>query len=72
MELQRTCPEVSEAAVALSETGTNVSWPSLGDAKGPKKKITVSAPTTPVARKVRRLPQALTTPFPMYAVVCLH
>ena len=50
--MQPTSPDLSEAAVALSETGTNVSWPSLGDAKGPKKKTSMSAPTTPVARKV--------------------
>ena len=46
--LQPTSPEVPRSAVALSETGAVVAWPSLGDAKGPqKKKQSLSAPVTP-------------------------
>ena len=46
--LQPTSPEVPRSAMALSETGAVVAWPSLGDAKGPqRKKQSLSAPVTP-------------------------
>ena len=51
--MQPTSPDISQSAVALSETGGAVAWPSLGAAKETsRKKTSVSAPTTPVARKV--------------------
>lgn len=51
--LQPASPEVPLSAVALSETGAAIAWPSLGAAKWTqKKKQSTSAPATPVSRKV--------------------
>ena len=59
--MQPTSPDVSQSAVALSETGGAVAWPSLGAAKetNRKKTVSVSAPSTPVARKVGDPPHQL-------------
>lgn len=53
VRLQPPSPEIPRSAVALSETGSAIAWPSLGAAKETqKKKMSISAPATPVSRKV--------------------
>ncbi|BDA41797.1 probable La-related protein 1 at C-terminar half [Coccomyxa sp. Obi] len=54
-------PEIPRSAVALSETGSAVAWPSLGAAKETqKKKMSISAPATPVSRKATQIAPEIT------------